>query len=407
MLSPVWQVMLLDAAIGLGLISLAYWPRFRWGVLWVAMLAFPVLICTKVTTGLVMFSLLVGMWATVWRRVPGWVAVGLNLLLLAFVLPCNFSVLQSGAVRMKEWRAQHPRMSLESRLAYEEPHRPVESQGIETSPRTDEPEMTMVLNGSDRARILMELHQGTYDYFVTSPGFGVARIQATLQAMSWIPSLDTTKLPEPRPEPPAYPQDHEPGGVPLAPRSESAPRFEPPQLPPPENTLGDSRGMLDFHRQAKSSFLDPRGWGYVRNQREVIGFAPHAMRQHSKFSLEMHSDVDGVWRLSRLELMSLLRHERPRVYVSRKLPNMERLEDVPTRELDRFEAAALPRLEGGEPIVIHSDVNTTRMLGAIVAGKACLQCHTVPEDFLLGAFSYQLDRRVPLPERPPEGLPVQ
>ena len=102
------------------------------------------------------------------------------------------------------------------------------------------------------------------------------------------------------------------------------------------------------------------------------------------------------WQITRLELVSLLKHKTPRVYESKNLPRMDELADTDTRPLDAFEAASLPQLETRKDLVVESRTNRIRMLGSLRAGTTCLKCHRVPRGKLLGAFSYQLDRKRPL-----------
>ena len=74
--------------------------------------------------------------------------------------------------------------------------------------------------------------------------------------------------------------------------------------------------------------------------------------------------------------------------------------DIPTRELDAFEAEALPKLRAGETLIVQESANRIQMLGAVRAGQTCSKCHQVPKLTLLGAFSYELAREQPVPEKP-------
>ena len=96
--------------------------------------------------------------------------------------------------------------------------------------------------------------------------------------------------------------------------------------------------------------------------------------------------------MHRLELVSLLKHEKPAVYVSRSLPRMEDLKDVKTRALSRFEQSALKQLRDGEDVVTKASLNRIEMIGSLRATKQCQQCHDVKSGALLGAFSYELLR---------------
>ena len=70
---------------------------------------------------------------------------------------------------------------------------------------------------------------------------------------------------------------------------------------------------------------------------------------------------------------------------------MSELRNAPTRQLDAFESAALPRL-AKDDLVIHSNEGRLRVLGSIRASETCLECHAKKKGDLLGAFSYTLDR---------------
>ena len=96
-----------------------------------------------------------------------------------------------------------------------------------------------------------------------------------------------------------------------------------------------------------------------------------------------------AWEVKNIDLVGLLIHERPVVYVSEKL-QMSNLKEVPTRDLDFFEVAGLDNLQNGKELFAHSRNETIRLLGAVRAQKQCLSCHDVKEGKLLGAFSYTL-----------------
>ena len=102
----------------------------------------------------------------------------------------------------------------------------------------------------------------------------------------------------------------------------------------------------------------------------------------------------GVWQLRKVQLVGLIKHPKPVVYDSDKVPGMKDNEDVPTRELDAFEKAALDDLRKGEAIRVERHGNDMRVMGPIYAGKQCTACHEKTGQ-LLGGFSYVLERTVP------------
>jgi hypothetical protein len=98
-----------------------------------------------------------------------------------------------------------------------------------------------------------------------------------------------------------------------------------------------------------------------------------------------------VWEVNSLDLIGLIKHPRPVAYVSEKLPEMNKLHAVPTRDLDEFEYSGLSLLESGKDLYARSDKGVIRLLGAVRAKTSCLACHTTKkEGDLLGVFSYTL-----------------
>ncbi len=114
----------------------------------------------------------------------------------------------------------------------------------------------------------------------------------------------------------------------------------------------------------------------------MIGYRPHRFRGDP-----WHQ---GRWRITRLDLVGLLKYEEPVVYLSANFPRMDELSGAPTRPLDAFEAEALTKLRGGEDLIVQEAPRQMRMLGSLRAARQCLDCHQVQRGELLGAFSYQL-----------------
>ncbi len=98
------------------------------------------------------------------------------------------------------------------------------------------------------------------------------------------------------------------------------------------------------------------------------------------------------WKVQRLELVSLLKHDAPVVYVSESLPRMKDTDDTKTRPLDAFEKSGLEALLAGEDLKVSESDNEIRMVGSVRAVKQCLACHGVERGDLLGAFTYKLRR---------------
>jgi hypothetical protein len=77
----------------------------------------------------------------------------------------------------------------------------------------------------------------------------------------------------------------------------------------------------------------------------------------------------------RLELVSLLKHERPAAYVSDHLPRMGDLRTkAQTRPLSEFEDKALAAVRDGEDLVAEATANRIHLLGSLRATKQCLDC---------------------------------
>jgi hypothetical protein len=153
----------------------------------------------------------------------------------------------------------------------------------------------------------------------------------------------------------------------------------------------------NLHDAASSLFANAEDNGLIKSVDEVSGFERHAMTwmpRSENIGDQPEGDAAKTWwKINRLELVSLLRHDHFVVYESDKLPNMANSENAPTRKLDEFEAPALSRLFKGEDLVARATTNRIRMLGSLRAAKQCLECHSVKEGELLGAFSYELLRQ--------------
>jgi hypothetical protein len=150
----------------------------------------------------------------------------------------------------------------------------------------------------------------------------------------------------------------------------------------PSNSDTDSLSFL--HEGSIADFVNPDGFGYFKDRRQVAGFEPHSFSQ-----------VPGPntpWRVQSLELVSLVLHDTPTVYVSDLLPRMNSVHDVPTRPLDQVERYGLATLRDGEDIFAYQNGEALRMLGAVRSLRQCVACHGGQRGDLLGAFSYCLTR---------------
>ena len=217
--------------------------------------------------------------------------------------------------------------------------------------------------GSFREHLLKQLHGDAVNLFVNSPGFGATRmIRPTERGLRrWLREEPVPSQPGPRFQETGSPGEWKP----------TAADDEPP--------------MGDLLEVCIEDFVNPKGFGYFKDRRHVAGFESH------RFSRV--PEPANRWKLQALELVSLLLHDEPRVYVSDRLPEMDRMHGTPTRPLDRFERFALDRLRQGEDILATETDEGLRMLGAVRSGKQCVKCHGGDRGDLLGAFSYALRGR--------------
>jgi hypothetical protein len=263
-------------------------------------------------------------------------------------------------------RDESPLVSLAPRLAYESSHSPEAIPGIT-------PDVRKTLNATEefldrnnwRSYALELLHSRASYEFVNAPGFGVVRMRRpTRQAI-----VLTEYPPEPLPSAPPATVDY---------RTE------------PEPTA-NVESLTTKHFEARNSFLDSRAFGFIRNRDQVAGFEAHAFRR--PFAPEVENDTKPVaWKVTSLQLVSLLKFEAPQVYDTPHFPDMVELVGVPTRSLTPFESDNLPKLATQEDVVIEPGQNRIEMLGSLRASKTCTACHSVPEGTLLGAFTYVISR---------------
>jgi hypothetical protein len=234
-----------------------------------------------------------------------------------------------------------------------------------------------------RERSLEMAHAGFVKQFANTPGFGAAR-------QIFRPSPSVTRLTEDRRFP-----------VPLMKTyldlDSSKPDYPtPPGVAAIPSSREDSAWRL--HRDGLLHFLYPEGFGYIRDRDHIAGFRPHQFRTYPQswpFSWEPKPQKE-TWLLTQLELVSLLKYDKPAVYVSDSLPSMADIGQYETRSLDAFEASALPLLQAGEDLTKELKDKNLSILGSIRATKQCLKCHDAKRGDLLGAFTYKL-RREPAP----------
>ncbi len=159
------------------------------------------------------------------------------------------------------------------------------------------------------------------------------------------------------------------------------------------NTVALERSLEKEHNDFRFWFLEQERFGEVKDVDQVAGFLPHAFtnkvskRAESVFEPAAH----GKLKLQRLQLVGLLYHAEPVVYVLDTLPEMLSAATAPTRALDEFEKRGLEQLVSGEAIYTERIGNKVHMLGSLLNSDSCTTCHPGPPNQLLGAFSYELE----------------
>jgi len=307
-----------------------------------------------------------------------------------------------------------PFVSLTDRLAYESKSEKYVKKSTRSPSSDPNSESQPLLGGREGA--LKALHEGRVNGFVGSPGFGVMRT-VPRSAIFYLAAKESSLVESPK----MVELDRRGfnasfGDSIFFPKGSAAEDL----LAEEELKTDDAKFVgeqfnrpkwfLDAHRNVTRGFTMTSG-AYVRSPDQVAGFKPHEViyfrwkaqdedpasdrsypiRIPDIGSSRLYSKIVGQnYAVLRVDLVSLLVHQKPLVYVSEKLPNMEELSPDVMRELDPFEKAALVKLENGESLVARQKDDTILMLGPIRASGKCLECHSVREGDLLGAFSYVL-----------------
>lgn len=266
--------------------------------------------------------------------------------------------------RLMALQRMYPFQSLEARLAYERNAKSADASMAKTSEIVGLSNVVLAnlqaqeeetLGWDYRALSLRRLHEDTYQQFALAAGFGVGRMPRVRPEYVQLEPLPVVALPLGIARVSANPQPLE---------------------------------LEQTHLRATADFIANERLGYVRSRNAVAGFGSHGF---SKLDSWTESKKDSfTWQVVRLELVSLLRHDQPRVYVAHTLPLMEQLAGLSTRPLDSFEQQALIKLQHDLDTVIDISENRITMLGAVRAGRRCLECHEGQRGTLLGAFSYEL-----------------
>jgi hypothetical protein len=221
-----------------------------------------------------------------------------------------------------------------------------------------------------RRHVLESLHDRTREQFILSPEFGRVRVPPLRSSRISLPESPLIPLPGKERQPLELPAD-------------SAGASSPPAF---TATVPPAASLESLHAASELDFLHPRYFGFIADIDHVAGFVSHRFSESPTLSFSGASR----WRLVRLELVSLLRHDVPVAYVSEHLPNMDELKDAPTRPLEPFEEAALAQLRTADDVIFEEVPGQVKMLGSLRAASRCVECHAVKRGELLGALTYRL-----------------
>jgi hypothetical protein len=314
-------------------------------------------VCLSIFPTVALQALLLCAIGPAWRwsgRGPGryfGLSVGATLVAYAFVVVESVVPTQKEYVRLRD---QYPYESMEGRVPLLPAGRAPAHDPLRVAALEEQIERNA--GSAIRAGELKGLHEGAVWLFVNSPGFGVAR-------MSSGPTESGLKYGLRDGPPPPQTGPH----APVPPAGSSA---EPEPAP--------DRGSLDvLHTAGVAEFVHPRGFGFFKDRRHVAGFQGHGFGE---------VPASPRWEVVRLELVGLLMHEAPVVYVSDRLPRMDYVRGGPTRPLDPFEVEGLAALRQGEDLFARG----SRLVGSVRATQQCLGCHGGSRGELLGAFTYTL-----------------
>jgi hypothetical protein len=319
------------------------------------------IVCSMPTFGL--HAVLISIGTTVWKVGKWKTSYLLGYMVVSALGPYGFFTYLAF-----EHVAEHQRLadqyafeSMETRVSV--PKKTKVKSSKETESHLEELERKVMAEGNGFREVMLDrLHRKSVQSFIESPGFGVGRrIRPTEVTLKVNLERDGSAIPQPEP-------------LPTSTLS--------------ENDLKETRdvqpdALRTMHLGSVVDFVNPRGFGLIVNRQKVAGFQSHQFGEVPKAE---------SWKVQSVELVGLLKHEEPAVYVSAELPRMDTLRTAPTRALNTFESAGLQKLQQGEDLFIRETPHGLRMLGAVRAIQKCTECHGGERGNLLGAFSYSLRR---------------
>lgn len=254
----------------------------------------------------------------------------------------------------------------------------------------------------NRSRAIAYLHRSAVSHFLETPEFGVTRM--LFPNLRNLENQDGSPIRLPTRQSPTY-----------RPHLDSSPLAR--QFGQVATDLEVIEPLSNGHDHYASWFLDENRFGLIEDLDHVAGFQSHAVVDSEidqrwnadELDAPFHQADDGItnqFSLVQLQLVGLLYHETPVVYVLETLPELLTADTAPTRQLDAFENRGLKALLEGRPVHVEQDEVSIRMLGALRSSSECAQCHEGPADQLLGAFSYVLRSNEEPPATPGTGFPL-
>lgn len=295
-------------------------------------------------------------WRTSWLGVVLIVA-GIAIHSIPATMACNAFATHQGLISQypmedMETRIREPKIRWANRAAKDDP--------IEAGLRRVEIKVNRESEDNHRAYYLKQLHEDGVQTFIRAAGVSVFRMGRADENQLRSKLRDGKPVDQPSVYPPSADSEMD-NATELAEESRM--------------------GLGNLHYSSIAEFANVRGFGLIKSRKEVAGFQPHhfsKLTEGSGFSIQT------------IELVGLLMHDAPVVYVSNKLPSMASSRTAPTRPLSDFETRSLDAIQRGEDLYIRESPAGVRMLGAIRSVEQCVKCHGGERGDLLGAFSYSL-----------------
>ncbi len=157
--------------------------------------------------------------------------------------------------------------------------------------------------------------------------------------------------------------------------------------PPPDPILEKRKQELaTFHDSCVEVFSKQVGFGVSRMPRPSHFQGPFPVLASLTYSQGGEEAPKEPWKVEKMELIGQVDGITPQAYTLPTTP----FGKPPTRPLDAIENAMVTTLKEGGSLQTQIGPDQIRMVGPIRARGACVTCHKVQENTLLGAFTYIL-----------------